>query len=89
VSQVRKVQLALTGEEYERLRSLAEKRDTSVHELIRQAIRQAYMNDLEQDLTVLEVQRVSETSLLVDEEEEAIGIRGRGLLAEDDSLAAD
>jgi hypothetical protein len=71
-----KLQLSLTEDEYERLKILAAKRDTSLADLIRQAIRQVYMNDLEEDLTRLDLQRLEETPLLMDEEEEGIGIRG-------------
>ena len=69
------LQVSLTEEEYERLKVLAAKRDTSLDDLIRQAIRQVYMNDLEQDLTRLGLQRLEETPLLMDDEEDAIGIR--------------
>jgi predicted transcriptional regulator len=72
----KELQVSLTSEEYARLQSLAAKRDCSVEDLVRQAIRQVYMNDLEQDLTRLDVQRLEETPLLMDEEEDAIGIRG-------------
>jgi hypothetical protein len=82
--QGRGIELKLTAEEYERLESLAEKRDTSVDELIRQAIRQVYMSDLERDLTPLEVRRLGETSFLVGEEEEVIGIRGPELVPRDE-----
>jgi predicted transcriptional regulator len=78
------IDVQLSDEEYERLKSLAEKRDTSVDELIRQAIRQVYMSDLERDLTPLEVRRVDETSFLLDEEEEVIGIRGPELVPRDE-----
>lgn len=71
----RMIQVSLTEEEYERLKVLAAKRDTSLDDLIRQAIRQVYMNDLAQDLTRLGLQRLEETPLLMDDEEDAIGIR--------------
>ena len=80
----RRMDVQLSDDEYERLRDLAEKRDTSVAELIRQAIRQVYMSDPERDLTPLEVQRLGETSLVVDEEEREIGIRGPELALEDE-----
>jgi predicted transcriptional regulator len=80
----RRMDVQLSDEEYERLESLAEKRDTSVDELIRQAIRQVYMSDLERDLTPLEVRRLDETSFLVGEEEEVIGIRGSELVPRDE-----
>lgn len=80
----RRMDVQLSDEEYERLKSLAEKRDTSVDELIRQAIRQVYMSDLEQDLTPLEVQRLGETSLLANEEAREIGIRGPELALDDE-----
>lgn len=85
----RQMDVQLSDEEYERLKSLAEKRDTSVDELIRQAIRQVYMSDLERDLTALEVQRLGETSLLADEEEREIGIRGPELALENEERSTD
>jgi len=79
----------LSDEEYALLEMLAERRDSSVSELIRQAIRQVYVNEVERDLTALEAQRLGETSLLMDEEGGAIGVRGRELPTEEDSLASD
>jgi hypothetical protein len=75
-----RIQVSLTEEEHGRLMGLAEKHDTSVGALIHKAIRQAYMNESERDLALLEVQRLGETRLLIDEEEEAIGIRGSRIL---------
>jgi predicted transcriptional regulator len=83
------IDVQLSDEEYERLKSLAEKRDTSVDELIRQAIRQVYMSDRERDLTPLEVRRVDETSFLLDEDEEVIGIRGPELVPRDEKRSSD
>jgi predicted DNA-binding protein len=80
----KRIDVQLSDEEYERLESLAEKRDTSVDELIRQAIREVYMSDLERDLTPLEVRRLEETSFLVGEEEGVIGIRGPELVPRDE-----
>ena len=74
-----KLQLSLMEDEYERLKILAGKRDTSLADLIRQAIRQVYMNDLEEDLTRQDLRRLEETPLLMDEEEDAIGIRGAAI----------
>jgi predicted transcriptional regulator len=85
----RRIDVQLSDEEYERLTSLAEKRDTSVDELIRQAIRQVYMSDLERDLTPLEVRRLDETSFLLDEEEEVIGIRGPELVPREKERSTD
>ena len=84
----RRMDVQLSDDEYARLRDLAEKRDTSVAELIRQAIRQVYMSDLERDLTPIEVQRLGGTSLLVDEEEREIGIRGPELAVDDEGHPA-
>ncbi len=78
----KKIQVSLSEEQYARLRGLAEKRDASVSELVRQAIQQVYMSDLEQDLGTREVQRLGQTPLLITEEEEEIGIRGPEILAE-------
>jgi predicted transcriptional regulator len=84
----RQMDVQLSDEEYALLKVLAERRDCSVSELIYQAIRQVYMNEVDRDLNVLEAQRLDDTSLLVDEEEGAIGMRRRGLLAEEDGLAS-
>jgi len=81
VSLGRKVHVSLTEEQYGRLRSLAEKRDVSVSDLIRQAIQQVYISDLERDFGAREVQRLGETPLLIAEEEEEIGIQGPEVLA--------
>jgi predicted transcriptional regulator len=89
VPQEQDIRLKLSDEEYGRLQSLASKRDCSVGDLIEQAIRQVYMSDLERDLTPLEVQRLGEASLLVDEEEQEIGIRGLGLLPHDEERPPD
>lgn len=78
----KKIQVSLSEEQYARLRGLAEKRDASVSELVRQAIQQVYMSDLEQDLGTREVQRLGQTPLLITEEEEEIGIRGTEILGE-------
>lgn len=78
----KKIQVSLSEEQYVRLRGLAEKRDASVSELVRQAIQQVYMSDLEQDLGTREVQRLGQTPLLITEEEEEIGIRGTEILGE-------
>ncbi len=78
----KKVQVSLTEEQYARLKSLAEKRDASISDLIRQAIEHVYMSDLELDLGTRSVQRLGETPLLIVEEEEEIGIRGPEVLAE-------
>ncbi len=78
----KKVQVSLTEEQYARLKSLAEKRDASISDLIRQAIEHVYMSDLEHDLGTRSVQRLGETPLLIVEEEEEIGIRGPEVLAE-------
>lgn len=78
----KRIQVSLSEEQYARLRGLAEKRDASVSELVRQAIQQVYMSDLEQDLGTREVQRLGQTPLLITEEEEEIGIRGPEILAE-------
>jgi hypothetical protein len=72
----KRIQVALTAEEHGRLMGLAEKHDTSVGDLIHKAIRQAYMSESDRDLALLDVQRLGETRLLMEEEEEAIGIRG-------------
>ena len=72
----RQVGVQLSDEEYHQLESTARMRDCSIADLIRQAIRRAYMNDREQDLTRQDLQRLEETPLLMDDEEEVIGIRG-------------
>jgi predicted transcriptional regulator len=77
----KRIQVSLTEAQYERLKELAEKRDTSVSELIRQTIEQVYMSDLERDLGARGVQRLGETPLLVADEEEEIGIKGPEVLA--------
>lgn len=85
----KRIQVSLTEEQYTRLKSLAEKRDASVSDLVRQAIEQVYMSDLEQDLGAREVQRLGQTPLLIAEEEEEIGIRGPEVLAEGEGGIAD
>jgi len=75
----KKVRVSLTGDQYTRLKSLAAKRDVSVSELIRQAIEQVYMSDLERDFGARDTQRLGEMALLIAEEE--IGIRGPEVLA--------
>ena len=76
----RQVGVELTDEELARLQNLAAKRDCSVQDLVRQAIRQVYMDDLETDLSAQEVHRLGQRPLLVVEEEE-IGIGGPRILA--------
>jgi predicted transcriptional regulator len=85
----RQIGVQLSDEEYTLLEKLAAKRDSTVSELIRLAIRHVYMSDLERDVTPLEVHRLAETSLLADEEEREIGISGPGLLPQDEERAAD
>jgi len=85
----KKVRVSLTDEEYARLRILAEKRDCSVQDLVRQAIRRVYMNDLETDLSAQEVHRLGQRPLLVVEEEEEIGIGGPRILAEGEGAHLD
>jgi hypothetical protein len=77
----KKVQVLLTDEQYALLKGLAEKRDASISELIRQAIEQVYMSDLERDLGARGIRRLGETPLLIAEEGEDIGIRGPEVLA--------
>ncbi len=85
----RRMDVQLSDEEYALLQALAERRDCSASELIRQAIRQVYMNEAERDLNGFETQRLDQTSLLMDGEGGSIGIRRRELLAEDDSFVSD
>ena len=85
----RQVRVQLTDEEYARLRSLAAKRDCSVQDLVRLAIRRVYMNDLETDLSVQEVRRLGQRRLLAVEEEEEIGIGGPRILAEGEGAHLD
>lgn len=85
----KKIQVSLTEEQYWRLKSLAEKRDASVSNLVRQAIEQVYMSDLERELGARDVQRLGQTPLLIAEEEEEIGIRGPEVLAEGEGVIAD
>jgi predicted DNA-binding protein len=89
VSLGKKIQVSLTEEQYWRLKSLAEKRDASVSNLVRQAIEQVYMSDLERELGARDVQRLGQTPLLIAEEEEEIGIRGPEVLAEGEGGIAD
>ena len=79
---MKKIQVSLVEEQYARLMELAERRDTSVSELVRQAIEQVYTTDLGQELSRREVQRLGQTPLLIAEGEEEIGIRGPDVLAE-------
>lgn len=85
----KKIQVSLTEEQYWRLKSLAEKRDASVSNLVRQAIEQVYMSDLERELGARDVQRLGQTPLLIAEEEDEIGIRGPEVLAEGKGGIAD
>jgi len=89
VSLGKKIQVSLTEEQYWRLKSLAEKRDASVSNLVRQAIEQVYMSDLERELGARDVQRLGQTPLLIAEEEEEIGICGPEVLAEGEGGIAD
>jgi hypothetical protein len=89
VSFGKKIQVSLTEEQYWRLKSLAEKRDASVSNLVRQAIEQVYMSDLERELGARDVQPLGQTPLLIAEEEEEIGIRGPEVLAEGEGGIAD
>lgn len=79
---MKKIQVSLVEEQYARLIELAERRDTSVSELVRQAIEQVYTSDLGQELSRREVQRLGQTPLLIAEGEEEIGIRAPDVLAE-------
>lgn len=79
---MKKIQVSLAEEQHARLIELAERRDTSVSELVRQAIEQVYTSDFGQDLSTREVQRLGQTPLLIADEEEEIGIRGPDVLAE-------
>ena len=83
------VGVQLTDEEYARLKGHAAKRDCSVEDLVRQAIRQVYMNDLEADLSVEEVRRLGHRSLLALEDEDEIGIGGPRILAEGEGAHRD
>jgi predicted transcriptional regulator len=85
----RRMDVELSDEEYALLQALAERRDSSVSELIRQAIREVYMSEAERDLTAFEAQRLDETSLLIDGERGTIGIRGREILAEEEGPTPD
>ena len=85
----RQVGVELTDEELARLQNLAAKRDCSVQDLVRQAIRQVYMDDLETDLSAQEVHRLGQRPLLVVEEEEEIGIGGPRILAEGEGAHLD
>ena len=85
----KKIQVSLTEEQYWRLKSLAEKRDASVSNLVRQAIEQVYMSDLERELGARDVQRLGQTPLLIAEEEDEIGICGPEVLAEGEGGIAD
>ena len=53
-----------------------------VQDLVRQAIRQVYMSDLETDLSAQEVRRLAQRHLLAAEDDEEIGIGGPRILAE-------
>ena len=78
----KKIQVSLTQEEHERLKALAAKRDVNVSDLVRQAIRQVYMSDLERDLGTRDARRLGDIPLLVADEEEDIGIKGPEVLAQ-------
>ena len=84
----RQVRVQLTDEELARLKSLAAKRDCSVQDLVRLAIRRVYMNDLETDFSVREVRRLGQRRLLVADDEE-IGIGGPRILAEGEGAHPD
>ncbi len=85
MSSVRRVQVSLAEEQYARLQRLAEKRDVTVADLVRRAITQVYMDDLALDVSTSDVQRLGEMPLLMDEDEEEIGIRGTRTLPEQHS----
>jgi 16S rRNA U516 pseudouridylate synthase RsuA-like enzyme len=78
----KRVHVSLTEDQYGRLKRLALKRDVTVSELIRKAIQQVYMADIDQDLGVRQVGRLGERRLLIAEAEEDIGISGGELLPE-------
>lgn len=82
VSDWKRIQVSLTDEEHAGLKRLAAKRDITVSDLIRQAIRQVYISELEQDLGVQDVRRVDDRTLLIAEGEEEIGIEGPEVLAQ-------
>ena len=85
----REVRVQLTDEEYARLKGLAAKRDCSVQDLVRQAIRQVYIDDVETDFSVREVRRLDQRRLLVADDEEEIGIGGPRILAEGEGAHPD
>jgi len=85
----RRMDVQLSDEEYALLKVLAQRRGSSVSELIREAIRQVYMSEVDRDLAAFEARRLDETSLLLDGEGGPIGIRGREILAEEEGPAPD
>jgi predicted DNA-binding ribbon-helix-helix protein len=78
----KQVAVQLSDEEYALLEDAASRRDCSIADLIRQAIRQVCMRDLETDLNAQQVPGLAQKRLLVDEEEEEIGIGGPEILAD-------
>lgn len=78
----RKIHISLTEDQHLRLKDLAQRRDISLSELVRRAIQEVYMEDMERDLGADGVRRLGERGLLVSEEEADIGITGPGVLAE-------
>jgi hypothetical protein len=78
----RQVGVQLSDEEYEQLERAARGWDCSIADLIRRAIRQVYLRDLETDLSAQQVPGLGQRRLLVGEEEEDIGIGGPQILAE-------
>jgi len=78
----KRIQVSVGEEDHARLKRLAAKREVSVSELVRQAIRQVYISDLDRELGIREVHRVGQTPLLIVEEEEEIGIKGPEVLAQ-------
>ena len=78
----KRIQVSLAEEQHAKLIELAERRDSSVSELVLQAIEQVYTSDFGQDLSRREVRRLDQTPLLIADEAEEIGIRGPDVLAE-------
>jgi len=78
----RRIQLELSEAEYAQLVHIAKERDCSVRELIYQVVRQTLIGDLEDNATTTETPGLGRSPLLLEEDED-IGIRGPGILAED------
>jgi hypothetical protein len=78
----KRIDLELPEDEYTQLLHIAKERDCSVPELIYQVVRRTYIEHLGEEAATGESPGLGPSPLLL-EEEDNIGIRGPGIVAED------